>query len=287
VVVRVLRSGDEAQLEAFLVRHAESSVFLRANVRMSGLEDRGEPYQATYAAAVDGDRVIAVAAHAWTGGVVLQAPEHLEAVVRHAVERSGRRVRGFVGPWAQVVAAREALGLVQQPARMESRETLYTLALADLIVPDALASGAVACRRPTGDELPLIVEWRTAYNVEANHVPADAAGRVQARDEAHRWHAERAGFLLTHAGEPVAYSAFNARLPDTVQVGGVWTPPALRSRGYARCVVAGSLLSARGEGVERAILFTGEGNLPARRAYEALGFRAIGDYGLVFFSAGR
>jgi len=62
-------------------------------------------------------------------------------------------------------------------------------------------------------------------------------------------------------------------------VGGVWTPKALRGRGYARCAVAGSLLLARAEGARRAILFTNTGQ--AARAYEALGFTRIGEYGLL------
>ena len=66
-----------------------------------------------------------------------------------------------------------------------------------------------------------------------------------------------------------------------MQVGGVWTPPETRGRGYARCVVAGSLLHARAQGVTRALLFTMESNVAAVRAYEALGFRRIGDYGLM------
>ena len=66
-----------------------------------------------------------------------------------------------------------------------------------------------------------------------------------------------------------------------MQIGGVWTPPSLRSRGYGRAAVAASLLDARAEGVRVAILFTGKGNVPACRAYEALGFQVIGDYRLV------
>ena len=66
-----------------------------------------------------------------------------------------------------------------------------------------------------------------------------------------------------------------------VQVGGVFTPPELRGRGHARAVVAGSLLSARAAGVSRAVLFTERENAPARRAYQALGFRVVGDYGMV------
>jgi predicted GNAT family acetyltransferase len=58
----------------------------------------------------------------------------------------------------------------------------------------------------------------------------------------------------------------------------------MRGRGYARAVVAGSLLSARAAGVARAILFTGQDTARARRAYLALGFQIIGDYGLVLFA---
>jgi predicted GNAT family acetyltransferase len=34
-------------------------------------------------------------------------------------------------------------------------------------------------------------------------------------------------------------------------------------------------------GVGRSILFTGRDNAAARRAYESIGYRRIGDYGLV------
>ena len=79
-------------------------------------------------------------------------------------------------------------------------------------------------------------------------------------------------------------SAFNAALPDMVQIGGVYTPPALRGHGYGRAVVAGSLLEARADGVERSILFTAAGNAPAQRAYRALGYRVVGRYGVVVFA---
>jgi predicted GNAT family acetyltransferase len=46
-------------------------------------------------------------------------------------------------------------------------------------------------------------------------------------------------------------------------------------------VVAGSLLAARAQGARRAVLFTDDDNLPAQRAYIALGFERVGDYGLV------
>jgi uncharacterized protein len=69
-----------------------------------------------------------------------------------------------------------------------------------------------------------------------------------------------------------------------VQIGGVWTPPALRGKGYGKSVVAGSLLAARSQGVKRAILFTGDNNQAAQAVYRGIGFLPTGEkYGLVLF----
>ena len=94
-------------------------------------------------------------------------------------------------------------------------------------------------------------------------------------------------WLLEEAGRPVSTTGFNATLDEAVQVGGVWTPPRLRGRGYARAAVAASLLEARSAGVRRSVLFTGPENLPAQKAYEALGFRQVGSYRLVLLRPRR
>lgn len=74
----------------------------------------------------------------------------------------------------------------------------------------------------------------------------------------------------------------NAALPDIVQVGGVWTPPALRGRGHARRAVGLHLAELRDTGVGAATLFaSGE---QAVRAYKALGFERIGTISLVLFA---
>lgn len=280
-LIRILGAGDEEVLDAFLLQHADSSMFLRSNLRASGLVDGGETYQVTHAAALDSGLIVAVAAHTWLGSLLLQAPVHLAEVVRAAVARSGRRVAGIIGPWGQVVAARDALSLGQTPTSLNSREILYALELASLVIPNDLARGRVRCRHPRSDELDLLVEWRVAYDLETL---SDSGDLAVCRRKVEALHAEGRDFVLVaDADEPVAFSAFNAGLPDVVQIGGVWTPVAQRRRGFARAVVAGSLLEARGQGVRRGVLFTAQDNWPAQRAYEALGFRPVGDYGLVGF----
>jgi len=285
VSIQILRPGDEERLEAFAVRHADSSMFLRANPAAAGLVDTDDPRSGTYAAAVDGDgRIVAVAAHSVYGTVVTQAPAHLDELVRACVAASGREVVGLLGPWAQVVAARAALQMNDRSAHMESRDILFGLDLADLVVPAPLARGEVRCRRATDADLDLLAVWRAGYHVEllgdADSEPLRARCRSEVRDRI----GDGCVFVLERsAGELVAMTSFNATLPDIVQVGGVWTPPELRSRGYARAAVAGSLVDARERGVTRAVLFTGDDNIAAQRPYRAIGFAECGDYGLILF----
>jgi uncharacterized protein len=281
VELRMLGPGDEIAIEAFLARYADSSMFLRSNVRAAGLVDRGAPHQATYVGAVEGGAIVGVAAHCWNGMVLVQATAHAAALSREVVRRSGRAVAGFSGPWTQIVAAREALGLGGTATLKDSREDLYTVELGQLVVPPSLATGQVRCRHPEPSELDLLVAWRVAFSVEALGASDSAEVRKTSRGDVQLLHDRGADWVLVEGGTLVAYSAFNAMLPEIVQIGGVWTPPALRARGRARAVVAGSLLAARKQGVRRAVLFADPRNEAARRAYTSLGFRVVGDYGLV------
>jgi len=261
-------------------------MFLRSNARSAGLTDRGQPMQATYVAVLERGRIAGVAAHCWNGMVLVQAPEegHAAAVAREAVRRSGRTVTGFSGPWDQVVAAREALGLGAAPTAKDSRDELYVLDLARLIVPPQLASGALRCRHPREGELGLLIGWRARFAIEALGATDGPDLHQASTDEVRLQHERGTDWLLLAGAAPVSYSVFNAMLPDIVQIGGVWTPPEFRGRGYARAVVAGSLLAARKQGVARAVLFADPANERARRAYQFLGFRIVGDFGLVLLA---
>jgi len=279
--VRRIRASDAAAFEAFLAPLADSSLFLLANARKAGFEDSGRPFEGTYSGAFEGGRLLGVAAHFWNGILAVQAPGLLPAVVRHATSASGRPIAGLTGPAKQVVAARAALGLTGRPAAVEAPEGLFAIDLPDLRVPEALASGKVTCRRPRPEELALLARWRAAYRQEVLSEPAGRASEDSAREDVEALEASGSHWVLEENGAPAAYTAFNARLSEIVQVGGVWTPPERRGRGYARSAVAGSLLQARGQGAGRAVLFTE--NPAAVRAYEAIGFRRVGDYGLVIF----
>lgn len=288
--VELLAPGDEVRLDGFLAAHSDSSMFLRSNWRAAGLADRGGRLEGTYAAAVEDGAVVGVAAHYGNGMIALQAPDGRAGLLAaEAVRATGRAVRGLVGPGEQVISARERLALADRPTVLDSREDLYALELDALVVSDALRERRMVCGRARPEDLAVAAAWRAEYSIEALGSQPGASLEREARASTERDVAsqiERGDLWLLRdaVGAPLAMSALNARLPDRVQIGGVFTPPALRGRGHAGDVVAGQLLDLRGQGVVRAVLFTAADNQPAGRAYRRLGFARVGDYHIILFA---
>ncbi|WP_299813947.1 GNAT family N-acetyltransferase [uncultured Jannaschia sp.] len=192
-------------------------------------------------------------------------PEAAATVLR------GRSITGFAGPSGVVRPLMRALGLEGPAAGHDADEPQFQLDLAALRIPDG--DGTLA---PLSRDRDRAIAWRQDYNQELGLGP-DAEARAAAdvdgwlRADSHR-------FLLM-AGVPVAMTGFNARLPDIVQVGGVYVPPERRRRGLARRAVALHLAEARAAGVGQATLFAA--SEAAAACYRGLGFARIGDYALV------
>jgi predicted GNAT family acetyltransferase len=195
---------------------------------------------------------------------------------------SGRDCSGIAGPYAQVQAVlREVFPDRALPA-LNGRDLLFSC---DLSTPAAFDryAGDPACRHPAEAELTEAVELRRAFMREHLDPRMRPEHDEDAREFVHRQH--RAGHLWVIARESrlVATSAVGAGVAEMVQIGGVYTRREHRGRGYARAVVASSLVELRARGVRKAVLFTGEEMTAARHAYRALGFEPIGEYGLVVF----
>jgi RimJ/RimL family protein N-acetyltransferase len=285
--IRILKSADEPALEAFLLPRIDSSMFLLGNLRAAGAEYRDVPYSGTYAARFAGGRIAGVAAHYWNGNLIVQAESGTEELCRAAAGASRRPIAGILGPGDQVEAARRMLGVDGSAVQMDETEFLYSLDLPALVVPDPLSSGGVTARPAESRDLDLLARWRVEFSIEGLGAEDAPKLRDESRDSVERSIREGLIWVLEAAGRPVSTGGFNSAVREAVQVGGVWTPPPFRRRGYARSVVAAALLSARKQGTQKGILFTGKRNFAARKAYAALGFRRIGDYRILLLRSPR
>lgn len=280
--IRLLTHEDTPQLEAFLVSHRDSSMFLRSNARRGGVLYQGQPFQAVYAGAFRHGLMVGVVAHSHSGMVQVQAPESVAELTRACMDWSGRQVTGLTGPLLQVREAGVALRLETGKAKLCADEGLYALNLSDLVVPPALSTGAIVCQAPSPQQRDSLCTWRLAYDIEVLGATDSPEQRKRAADFLDWQIADGNAWVAMDRGAPVSLSAFNATLPDIVQLGGIYTPPELRGRGFAKVAVAASLLAARDHGASRAVLFTN--NPSAVRTYKALGFERVGDFSLVLFS---
>jgi DNA-binding SARP family transcriptional activator/predicted GNAT family acetyltransferase len=277
------RPGDEPALEHFLLPRLDSSMFLLGNMRSAGLHNSGAPLAGAYAAALEANEIVGVVAHYGQGSLVCQAPVHLDLLWRAAVKHSKRAIMRVIGPAAQVAAIEHTLAVEPANVQMDEHEGLYSLALEEMREPLALRSGQVRGRRMTTQDIGLVTAWRVDYALESRGAVDSPTLYENCRNQVERALQDGTIWVLEEAGQLVACSGFNTTIAEAVQIGGVWTPPAARGRGYGRAVVAASLRDARAAGVTRAILFTGETNIPAQKAYLALGFRRVGDYRLLLF----
>lgn len=281
--IRLLQSGDEATVERFLAPRADSSMFLRDNLQRAGLIDLGDLHHGTYAGHFDGDVLTDVAAHYWNGNVVVQAPNNVESIVRLVSQSSKRAVKGLLGPGPQVERARAVLDFNGAVVQLDAPSELFAIDLEYLKVPTALRTDVVVCRRPRRSELDILVNWTSDLMQVALGFTDSVALQRDAQRSVERAHQDGRQWVSVKNGHLVASCTYSVRMDDIVQIGGVWTPPPWRGRGFARAVVAGALLAARQAGISRAVLIASDP--AAKKAYRAVGFEPVGEYSLVLLEA--
>ncbi len=140
-----------------------------------------------------------------------------------------------------------------------------------------------AARTARLDDKPLLLEWLAAFGEEA--LSEDDPGRVEAvRLIEHRLGADDAGFLLWEDGrEPVSAAGWGGPTPNGVRIGPVYTPPALRRRGYATALTAELSQRLLDGGRSFCVLYTDLANPTSNAIYERIGYVRVGESAMVAF----
>ena len=265
--------ADIPEIEAFLTPRAAQNMFPLNNLYSFGLNGDHLRAPAMWLIKQQG-RITDILSITREGMVMPQCPSLDWAACRDAVK--DRDLIGVIGPADQCRSFLSATGLDQAETTLNHDEPQYELDLSDLIIPGGV-----------GDIVPLaeasrakMIQWRHDYEIEALNTPAEDALHVAETDYA-SYVANKSHVVLMDGDTALCTTGFNARLPDIVQIGGVFTPPELRGKGHARRAVALHLAQARAEGVARATLFSANEN--ASRAYQAIGFAYVRQWTLCLF----
>lgn len=266
-------SADGPAIKAFLTDHIATSMFPLANLHNHGMNG-GHPRAVTFWLRWQAGRITDALAMTDEGFLFPQCPTGPWGDIRSVL--AGNRFGGILGEAAQVRALRAVLAPVATAA-LDNVEPLYQLDLADLALPDCTGFTL----RPLSDApRSTVIAWRAAYHAEV--MPMQGKDDVAvATDEIEAYLQADSHRLLFRGETPVAMTGFNAQLADSVQIGGVYTPPDMRGQGLARRAVGLHLREAREGGTQNAVLFAA--NAQAARAYEAIGFTRIGAFAMLMF----
>ena len=239
---RKLHDADFDAANAFLANHAATSMVLRGNLRTAGIERRRHPLSGTYFGEVsEAGHVSAIVAQFGNGNVFVQAGG--QATIPHALTTAFRAeiphpVAGIFGDADQAADMIDQLGLGDADFAINASDVLYTLDLADLIVPVNVRADGFQMVDAEKLDRSTLLRWLRAYEIEA--LGAQDTPLLDSKIASRLVHAldARTMWGLIVDGKPVSLSGFNAQLPEMVQVGPVWTPVEQRSNGYARIPVS-------------------------------------------------
>jgi GNAT superfamily N-acetyltransferase len=119
-------------------------------------------------------------------------------------------------------------------------------------------------------DIEVFAAWLIAFSKEA--VPHDA---LPSRDALERTAAAGNYRFWIVNDEPVAMAGIVRRTRHAAAIAGVYTPPALRGRGYGAAVTAAVVDAVFAEGRTAACLYSDLRNRASNRCYAKIGFRPV------------
>jgi len=153
-------------------------------------------------------------------------------------------------------------------ARCVIREAMHVLE--EVLDPPRPAPGGL--RLADAEHRSLLIAWMEEFVNEAGVMgSAQAAAMVDSR-------MRRDGLLVWDDGQPVSMVGVTPEVAGIVRIGPVYTPPALRRRGYAGSAVAAASRRALTRGARQCMLYTDLDNPTSNKIYAEVGYRRIGDW---------
>ena len=137
--------------------------------------------------------------------------------------------------------------------------------------PRVTTTPAGRFRAATERDLPIIVEWLTAFIAEA--LPGDPAdpetlaGKAIAAQHLFVW----------EVAEPVSMAGWSGKTPRGVRLIFVYTPPERRGRGYATACVSALTRQLLDEGRAFCCLYADRSNPTSNSIYQKIGYRPVAD----------
>jgi hypothetical protein len=261
-------------------REAEHNLILGicASIRRSPDAVAGEP-PSFHAVTGEGGQVVGAALRTPPNRQILSEADDPAAAEALADALADEDLPGVIGPKvaARTFAERWATATGSR-AQHAIAERLFQL---DRVIPPRRpASGAWRTASPVDRQ--IVAGWFLAFLAEAlpaEPPPDDPLG------VADRWieGTDRALYLWQDEGAAVSIAGASGETPNGIRIGGVYTPPERRRRGYATSLTAAVSQNQLDRGRRFCFLFTDLANPTSNRIYQEIGYRPVTDVDLYTF----
>lgn len=278
-IEKVAESSQQEMLN-FLKEHENYTLFLLGNFENYGAILTDAPYSGNFKLIRSHERVIGVFCLTQKGNLLIETilQEPIFDILLDACLQEPMPLKGVVGNWNFCGPFWEYLKAkkIIQKEVFVSKEILYSVDLCE-----SNFSVQPNVRVLTEDDY---VQWRPLrldYLVEEG-VPNDLTDN-QLFDQFFDKTKKKITWGLFLNDTLVSIADLNAKALDLGQVGGVYTAPSFRQKGYSRSVMQQLLFDAKElHKIRKIIIFTGEKNFPAQMLYNSLGVSPIGYFALLF-----
>jgi ribosomal protein S18 acetylase RimI-like enzyme len=270
-MLKLLTRTDLPTVLAYLERHPLETTFLNGNLFSFGLENRTDDGRSgDYFGFYVGSELKGVIAF-YNMGTCIPHYEAGTAIPEFAsllLKRQYKMLLGFrtlVDPLYQEIRCRK-------PFR-EYAESEY---LTNHSCKAAICQEAVFRRASEIDSQVTAEFVLRAYQ--------DGYGEEKNKLEVLRMFREHSGeeefLFLISGGQIVAQAYLQTSTSKVAQIGGVYTAPEARGRGYCKAITSEFCRRITGQGKLPALIVRKD-NIPAKRAYTSIGFNYYGDYVLI------
>jgi|GEM_PF-1293305 len=275
-MIRILKENDREAALRFLDEEHQNNLIMIFDIQQYGIDNRGQLFQGDYYGFFQDDELAGVACLYNFGSMFqyCQTEESRRRLTAYIVELGGKpRYVHVRSDWAQAVLE-ELEGRGMSPTKLEEQEYLA------LSGEDFKPRNSHLARLAKPEDLPTILELHRAFQMEYFGTYTEAEDEMGRMAEARMM---EAGITVAeHDGMVIAKSEVLVRTDRMALIGGVYTLPEYRGRGFSFATM--SLLCERILGdLEGACLNVAKGNPPALNVYKGLGFKWMYDFTLALF----
>lgn len=279
--IRAIDFANKNRAIEYLRQHEDYTMFLMGNLQQEGPHLTQAPNSGQFKLLEQGSTILAVFCLCKRGSLLVHMVEAdlwlIDPILKSCAEES-IDIQGVLAVWDQASMFWQRLkdtGII----RIESyvaKEILYRVELTG-------RSFAVDhhTRLLTRNDFCRWQELRRTYLSEQT-IPNDLSDEEMRIDFARKiknnimW-----GYFA--GDELVSIGELNAQTLDLGQVGGVFTLPSYRGRGFAKKLMLRILHDSQQiHHLRKIVIFTDEDNIAARRVYESLEVEVVGSYGMLF-----